>query len=140
MILSFSERGNLSHTICSLEASLPLDEMVRNDGSFALGSNFTTRSNVLSLSRRTKCRVVCVCMCASMYRNYNDTRMRCTSSLIRNAFSSLAHTLSFFLSFVRSLVVTTLVLCVHFLCLKISRSFLEKAFFPSSFGLAICKI
>lgn len=108
-----------------------------------LKSTFTTRSNVFSLGGLNVSSRLCICMCVSlfysMYRNYNDTSMRCTSSLIRNVLASSHRALSLSHSIARSLVVTTLVLCVHFLCLKISRSFLEKAFFLLRLGLQFVK-
>lgn len=72
-----------------------------------------------------QCLFVFVFVFFSMNRNYNDTTNELLSLIL--VLSSLT------LSRSRSLVVTTLVLCSFcFFFLKISRSFLEKAFFPSS--------
>lgn len=63
------------------------DEMVRSNGSFALkvlsphAQTFSLGG--LNVSSRL-CMYLCVCFFLySMYRNHNDTSMRCTSSLIR---------------------------------------------------------
>lgn len=120
------------------------DEMVRSNGSFAL--------KVLSphaqtfFSRRTKCveSSVYVFVCVFFYIQCIgittiqvwDVRRR--SSV--NALTSSHRAFSLSHSVARSLVVTTLVLCVHFVVFK-NQSFISwESFFPSSFGLAICKI
>lgn len=158
MILSFFEEREkfiLSHTLAlsltTLEASSHwCDGLLLRWRSFGFtwkeSKIHHTRSNVLfffhggpSVSNRL-CMCICLCLSSvSMYRNYNDTQQSDALIFKRSlANSSRTHSLSLCLSFayahIHSRRYGVGIMFILFLVLKISRSFLEKAFFPSSFG------
>lgn len=119
------------------------DEMVRSNGSFALkvlsphAQTFSLGG--LNVSSRL-CMYLCVCFFYIQCIGITTIQVwdvRRLSSV--NALTSSHRVFSLSHSVARSLVVTMLVLCVHFLCLKISRSFLEKAFFLLRLGLQFVK-
>lgn len=154
MILSFRfflrEKVRFSlPSLSSLEAStLSVDEMA---GLLRFGVHSKKESKIhhtlkpvaFSRSRRTKCRVVSVCECLFVCLCLSEfclfpmisTAMRCAlalsfSHIVKRASSSRAR--SFSLSHSRSLASLQRWYYVHFVScflLKISRSFLEKAFF-----------
>lgn len=158
MILSFLEEREkfiLSHTLAlsTLEASAHwCDDLLLWWRSFGFtwkeSKIHHTRSNDLfvffffaedQVSSRL-CMCICLCLSSvSMYRNYPDTQQWDALIFKRSlASSSRTHTLSLSLSFAHAHIharrYSVGIMFILFLVLKISRSFLEKAFFPSSFG------
>lgn len=141
----------LSHTLALLWR-LPLtDAMVCcydgvHSGSLEKRVKFITRAQTFCLffffaEDQVSSRLcMCICLClssVSMYRNYHDTQQWDVLIFKRSlANSSRTHTLSLALSFayIHSRRNSVGIMFILFLVLKISRSFLEKAFFPSSFG------
>lgn len=154
MILSFFERQfhSLSYTSTTLEVSAHwCDGLLlwwRSFGSLEKRVKFITRARTFCLffffaEDQVSSRLcMCICLClssVSMYRNYHDTQQWDALIFKRSlANSSRTHTLSLSLSFAHAHIharrYSVGIMFILFLVLKISRSFLEKAFFPSSFG------
>lgn len=155
MILSFFERQfhSLSYTSTTLEVSAHwCDGLLLWWRSFGFtwkeSKIHHTRSNVLFVffSRRTKCRVVCVCvsvrvwvvyLCIGIITIHSNEMLSFSNALSRihrelTRSRSLSH--SFAHAHIHARRYSVGIMFILFLVLKISRSFLEKAFFPSSFG------
>lgn len=161
MILSFFEERKVHSLSYSSFLSLTLlwrlpltDAMVCcydgvHSGSLEKRVKFITRAQTFCLfffSRRTKCRVVCVCVSVCVWVVYlcigiitiHSNEMLSFSNALSRIHRELTRSRSLSLSFAHAHIharrYSVGIMFILFLVLKISRSFLEKAFFPSSFG------